>query len=61
MEYIKEGNSVLYLWSKGISEDIQKQVNEIKTINNVSIKVENVERLPLGLFLVFILKFLEKS
>lgn len=48
MEFVKEGESVLYLWGRSISDDIQKQVTEIKTIKNVVVNVENVERLALG-------------
>lgn len=48
MEFVKEGNSVLYLWGKLISDDIKNQVNDIKVIKNVTVNVENVERLGLG-------------
>ena len=59
MQLIKEGNSVLYLWSKSINDEIEKQVNQIKAIKNVEVKVENVERLLMGIcfkMLIFDLK-----
>ena len=52
MQFIKEGSSVLYLWSKSLNEEIEKQVNKIKAIKNVTVKVENVERLLMGKNLV---------
>lgn len=52
MEFVKENDLVLYLWGKSINEDIQKQVNELKLIKNVTVNVENAERLGLGMFVV---------
>lgn len=48
MNFVKEGNQILYLWGGAISADIEKSVNELKAIKNVTVNVENVERLLLG-------------
>lgn len=49
MEFIKEGERVLYLWGGAMIKDIENQVSELKAVKNITINVENVERLGLGI------------
>lgn len=46
MDLIQQGYEVLYIWNDQKIEEIEKQVNEIKTKANV--KLENSERLAQG-------------
>lgn len=48
MNLIKENDKILFLWGGNMIGDIESQVNEIKNIKNVTVNVENVERLGLG-------------
>lgn len=51
MDLIQQGYEVLYIWSGQGIEEIEKEVTEIKKTANV--KLENSERLSLGLLLIF--------
>uniref|UniRef100_U5EZP7 Anamorsin homolog n=1 Tax=Corethrella appendiculata TaxID=1370023 RepID=U5EZP7_9DIPT len=48
MNFIKEKDQILFLWSGEVNENIEKTVNEIKTVQNVTVNVENIERLQLA-------------
>uniref|UniRef100_A0A182NGL8 Anamorsin homolog n=1 Tax=Anopheles dirus TaxID=7168 RepID=A0A182NGL8_9DIPT len=48
MNFVQENNHVLYLWGGAVGPEIEKEVNEIKSIPNVQVNVENVERLQLA-------------
>lgn len=49
MEYIKEGDRVLYLWEGEIDSSLEKNVDALKNRTNVTVNVENVQRLSLGM------------
>uniref|UniRef100_A0A182JL34 Anamorsin homolog n=1 Tax=Anopheles atroparvus TaxID=41427 RepID=A0A182JL34_ANOAO len=48
MNFVKENNNVLYLWSGAVGEEIEKEVNAIKSVPHVTVNVENVDRLQLA-------------
>lgn len=48
MNNIKEGSHVLYIWDGELNADIEANVNEIKNIKNIQLKVENLQRISLG-------------
>ncbi|XP_040167918.1 anamorsin homolog [Anopheles arabiensis] len=48
MNFVQENNHVLYLWAGTVGPEIEQEVNAIKTIPNVQVNVENVERLQLA-------------
>lgn len=48
MEFIKEGNRILYLWENEINASLEKNVETLKNRPNVTVNVENVQRLALG-------------
>ncbi|XP_035915298.1 anamorsin homolog [Anopheles stephensi] len=48
MNFVQENNHVLYLWSGAVGPEIEKEVNEIKSIPKVQVNVENVDRLQLA-------------
>lgn len=48
MNLIAEGSSVLYIWSGEFNQTVEQNVNELKSIKNIDLKVENFERLSLG-------------
>ena len=48
MEFVKSGQKVLYVWGGEVSSDMETQVNTIKSIENVEVNVENMERLEMG-------------
>lgn len=48
MNSIQEGSKVLYLWQGEIGASIERNVTALKNINNVTVNVENVERISLG-------------
>ncbi|XP_058057217.1 anamorsin homolog [Anopheles bellator] len=48
MNFVQENNHVLYLWSGAVSSEIEKEVNELKSIPNVKVNVENADRLILA-------------
>lgn len=48
MNNIKEGSQVLYIWDGELNSIIEANVNEIKNIKNIQLKVENLQRIGLG-------------
>jgi len=48
MNIIKEGSQVLYLWDGELNSIIETNVNEIKIIKNVTLKVENLQRISMA-------------
>uniref|UniRef100_A0A0K8TQ88 Anamorsin homolog n=1 Tax=Tabanus bromius TaxID=304241 RepID=A0A0K8TQ88_TABBR len=48
MDKIKEGDRALYIWESADPNGVERDVNQIKSILNVAVSVENVERLHLG-------------
>lgn len=48
MNTIQEGSRILYLWQGEISPAIEQNVTALKNIKNVTVNVENVERITLG-------------
>uniref|UniRef100_A0A182M6Q8 Anamorsin homolog n=1 Tax=Anopheles culicifacies TaxID=139723 RepID=A0A182M6Q8_9DIPT len=48
MNFVQQNNHVLYLWGGAVGPEIEKEVNELKSIPNVQVNVENVERLQLA-------------
>uniref|UniRef100_A0A2M3ZIR8 Anamorsin homolog n=1 Tax=Anopheles braziliensis TaxID=58242 RepID=A0A2M3ZIR8_9DIPT len=48
MDFVQQNNHVLYLWSGAVSSEIEKEVNDLKSIPNVKVNVENAERLHLA-------------
>ena len=54
LSHIKEGNHILYIWdSTKTATALEENVNKIKTLRNVQVNVENLERLNLGKFCYF--------
>lgn len=50
MQYIEDGDSILYLWDEGISIDSIKEIKRYKDIyKDIKVQLENVEKL--GIFL----------
>lgn len=56
MDTIKEGNHVLFLWSDG-AVSIEDNVNSLKNIKNVTVNVENIERIALGKSQIYLIFF----
>ncbi|XP_053676011.1 anamorsin homolog [Anopheles nili] len=48
MNFVLENNHVLYLWGGAVGPEIEQEVNNIKSIPNVKVNVENVDRLHLA-------------
>ncbi|XP_058446910.1 anamorsin homolog [Malaya genurostris] len=48
MNFVKENNQVLYVWGGAISTDIEQEVNQLKSVPNVKISVENADRVQLA-------------
>lgn len=48
MNNIKEGSHVLYIWDGELNATIEANVNEIKNIKNIQLKVENIQRITMG-------------
>lgn len=48
MESINENSHVLYLWQENIKTSLEENVKKLKAIKNVTVNVENVERILLG-------------
>ncbi|KAJ6648794.1 Anamorsin like [Pseudolycoriella hygida] len=48
MNNIKEGSSILYIWDGEMNAVIESNVNEIRNIKDVQLKVENLQRLSLA-------------
>ena len=46
MELITEGK-VIYLWSQQMIEEVEKEVNELKS-RNIAVNVENFDRIGLS-------------
>lgn len=49
MDNIKEGDRVLYLWEGEIDSSLERNVESLKNRTNVTVNVENVQRLSLGM------------
>lgn len=58
MNNIKEGSHVLYIWDGELNAIIEANVNEIKNIKNIQLKVENLQRITMGECLSFVLLLL---
>lgn len=50
MNIVQEYNQVLYIWKGTLNADIEKEVNQLKTIPNVKLNVENADRVYLGMW-----------
>lgn len=50
MNIVQENNQVLYIWNGTVNTDIEKEVNQLKTIPNVKVNVENADRVQLADF-----------
>lgn len=48
MNFVQENSSVLYIWSGAISAAVEQEVNQLKTIPNVKVNVENADRVQLA-------------
>ncbi|XP_055641212.1 anamorsin homolog [Toxorhynchites rutilus septentrionalis] len=48
MNFIQENNHVLYIWNQTLNTEIEQEVNQLKTVPNVTVKVENAERVQLA-------------
>jgi len=48
MNIIKEGSHVLYLWDGELNSVIEANINEIRNIKNVTLKVENLQRIAMA-------------
>ncbi|XP_053695634.1 anamorsin homolog [Sabethes cyaneus] len=50
MNIVQENNHVLYIWAGAVNADIEKEVNQLKSIPNVRVNVENADRVFLANF-----------
>ncbi|XP_058819463.1 anamorsin homolog [Topomyia yanbarensis] len=48
MNFVQEHNQVLYVWSGALSTGIEQEVNQLKTVPNVRVNVENADRVQLA-------------
>lgn len=48
MNFVQENSNVLYIWSGTISADVEQEVNQLKTVPNVKVNVENADRVQLA-------------
>ncbi|XP_065088928.1 anamorsin homolog [Ochlerotatus camptorhynchus] len=48
MNFVQENSNVLYIWSGTISADVEQEVNQLKTVPNVTVNVENADRVQLA-------------
>lgn len=48
MNFVQENSNVLFIWSGIISAEVEQQVNQLKTIPNVKVNVENADRVQLA-------------
>lgn len=53
MNNYKEGSQVLYLWDGEFNSDIEANVKEIKNLKNIHLKVENLQRITMGMSVFF--------
>lgn len=48
MNFVQENSNVLYIWGGTISADVEQEVNQLKTVPNVKVNVENADRVQLA-------------